>query len=51
MRQLRKTLANQEFQGVLSVPGVTLLLQMTVALHNYSSKMFIAAANELPLLN
>lgn len=51
MRQLRKTPANQELQGVLSVPGATLLLQMTVALHNYYSKMFIAAANELPVLN
>lgn len=51
MRQLRKTSANQEFQGVLSIPGVTLLLQTTVALHNYSSKMFIAATNELSVLN
>lgn len=43
--------ANSEFQGILSVPGVTLLLQTTVALHNYSSKMFIAAANELTVFN
>lgn len=48
---MRRIPANQKFQGVLSLPGVTLLLKTTMALHNYSSKMLIAAANELPVLN
>lgn len=34
-----------------TLPGVTLLLKMTMVLHNYSNKMLIAAAKELPTLN
>lgn len=49
--KMRKTLANQKFQRVLSSPGVTLLLKTTTALHNYASKMLTAAAKELPELN